>query len=861
MSLHSNRSGPQDPEPTGAPAGIPVVAIGGSAGALTPFEEFFKAMPADSGAAFVVIQHLLPDHKSLLPEILAQHTRMRVVQARDGMATEPNCVYIIPPDYHLAIRKGVLFLSERPLERGPRLPIDIFFRSLAEDLEERAICIVFSGAGSDGTSGARAIRGGGGLVIVQELRTAQFPEMPGSVDAAGLADHILPPERMPQAVLQYLEHPYVKGQERDPLSEAREKPRDIRDILALVLTQTGCDFRWYKPATILRRIGRRMSLHRMPETAQYAALLQSDPNETKLLFRDLLINVTSFFRDPEAFVELRDKVIEPLIRTRTGNEPLRIWVPACATGEEAYTLAILFMEQLAQSGKTCPLQVFATDIDEEALDIARDGFYLPSIEADVSSERLSKFFVQKGTGYQVKPELREALTFATHNLITDPPFSKVELISCRNLLIYLNTDAQAKLMAIFNFALKPGGHLFLGRSESLAGQIDLFEPVSKIARICRRLAPPRPMLLDSPLLPGKRRAAKPAHPSTGVVASNFADVIRVEILRHFGANAVLIDRKGRILQFHGETNRYLNLPAPGPLFNVFELAKGDLAVKLRLAVHKALQDGKPITLDDVPFAQDGGPSFVRVTATPIFQDAQEEPLLVAIFEDVSGPVPNGAQVVRFPESEGAFRRLEDELRASQQDLHCTIQELQGSNEELRASNEEVSSSNEELESTNEELMSSTEELQSANTELASAVTELQQKVTQLDQANTEITRLEGALRRSEERFRNLVESLPSAVLLVDADETITLANRRAESMFGYTRDELLGQSCKVLSAQLATRPQKTPLAAVRDLVAVRKDGTEFPVEIDQTPLDMPEGLVTLVTINDITARKRREAGA
>lgn len=676
---------------------IPIVGLGGSAGALASFEAFFKAMPADSGAAFVVIQHMSPAHKSLLPEILAQHTRMSVVQTRDGMTVEPNCVYVIPPIHDLGLRKGHLFFAEPTPEHGVHMPIDFFFRSLAEDREERAICILFSGAGSDGTFGARAIRGAGGMIIAQDPRTAQFGDMPNSVVAAGLVDYVLPPEQMPQAIVRYLQHPYVKGQARDKCPEAQEKPRDVRDILALVFAQTGCDFRCYKPATIFRRISRRMGLLHIPETPQYVALLQRDPNETKLLFKDLLINVTSFFRDPEAFDEVRDKVIAPLIEAKSDNEPVRVWVPACATGEEAYALAILLMEQLDRSGKPCPLKIFATDLDEEALDVARAGFYPENIAADVSFERLSRFFVRKEKGYQVNAALREALTFATQNVITDPPFSKVDLISCRNLLIYLDTDAQAKLMALFNFALKPGGYLFLGRSESLAGQNDLFEPLSKNSRICRRLTPTRPLLLDSPILPGKKRILQPTHVSNGTMASNFADVIRAEILRYFGASAVLVDRKGRILQFHGQTDHYLNLPAPGPNFNVFELAKGDLAAKLRLAVHKALKDEKTVVLDGVPLAQDGGTAFVRVTATLVSQSAQAQPLLVVILEDVAGPAAVDTEVIQYPGSEAAMRRLEEELRASQQDLHSTILELQSSNEELRASMEEVTSSNEELE--------------------------------------------------------------------------------------------------------------------------------------------------------------------
>ena len=424
--------------------GIPVVGLGGSAGALAAFEAFFKSMPADSGAAFVVIQHLSPKHESLLSEILAQHTRMRVVQARHGSRVEANCVYIIPPDHHLGLKDGILFLAAPTPEHGLRLPIDFFFRSLAEDLEERAIGVLFSGAGSDGTLGARAIRGAGGMVIAQDARTALFGDLPRSAVAAGLVDHVLPPERMSEVILQYLRHPYVKGQKREKSAEDEGQSKDVQDVLVLVLDQTGCDFRCYKPATIVRRIHRRMGLLHIRDMAQYVTLLHRDGGEVKLLLKDLLINVTAFFRDPETFEEIGDTVLAPQIEGRANNEPLRVWVPGCATGEEAYSLAMLVLEQLAKAGKSCPVRIFGTDLDDEALEVARAGFYPENIVPDVGPERLRKFFIRKENGYQVKEELREALTFATQNVITDPPFSRMDLISCRNLLIYLKAEAQTK---------------------------------------------------------------------------------------------------------------------------------------------------------------------------------------------------------------------------------------------------------------------------------------------------------------------------------------------------------------------------------------------------------------------------------
>ncbi len=685
--------------------------------------------------------------------------------------------------------------------------------------------------------------------------------MPRSAIAAGLVDHVLAPERMPQAILQYLQHPYVRNRPQEESPEDRADSRNVQDILSLVLAQTGSEFRCYKPGTILRRIGRRMGLLHIADMTHYAAHLHQTPGEVRQLVKDLLINVTSFFRDPEAFTEVRDKVIAPLVASRPDNEPMRVWVPACATGEEAYSLAILLMEELAKAAKNCPLQVFATDLDEEALEVGRAGLYPENIAADVGEDRLLKFFVPKEEGYQVRESLRTALTFATQNVISDPPFSRMDLISCRNLLIYLDADAQAKLMALFNFALKPGGYLFLGRSESVAGQKDLFETVSNKARLCRRLASARPLLLDSPILPGRKRTAHPAHATGPAVASNFADVVRLEILRHFGASAVLVDRKGKILQFHGQTDRFLKLPAPGPDFNVFELARERLSSQLRLAIRKAVQDGKAVVLNSVPFLGESGPAFARVTTLPVAQKTHAEGLLVVFFEDASPPPAGGAEVIQSPENETIIKRLEEELNATRQDLQATIQELQSSNEELRAANEEVTSTNEELESTNEEAGQF-------------------QRGIAVDQRGVDGHRQSTP---GEGRTAGQGAGLPPPQRAAVPRPGGILAQCRAADRAGWNdhAPEPPGRGYVRLRAGRTDRPggraglcpsdserhtphfaRRTPPIqssarwAGRDLFAVRRDGTEFPAEIGLTPLEMPEGLVIMATVTDITVRKK-----
>jgi two-component system CheB/CheR fusion protein len=725
-----------------ATTGVPVVALGGSAGALEPFNQFFAGMPADSGAAFVVIQHLSPTHESLLPELLARHTRMRVVQAQDGVPVEPNCVYVIPPNRDLGIRDGVLYLAEPVKQRGIPMPIDFFLRALAEDRQERAVCILLSGAGSDGTMGVRAIRGAGGLTMAQDPQTAQYGDLPRSAIATKLVDRVLQPEQMPDVVVGYLQNPYVKGGKSEAaLTVGEGNPGGLDEILAIVRNRTDCDFRCYKKHTILRRIERRMGLRHMADIAQYSKVLGQDAAEVSQLFKDLLINVTAFFRDAEAFEELRDKVIAPLLAAKPADEPLRVWVTGCSTGEEAYSLAILLQEEMAAARKNLPLQVFATDIDEEALQVARQGFYPDSIMADMDPARLAKFFIRKEQGWQIVDSLRSSVVFAVQNLISDPPFSRMDLISCRNLLIYLDADTQTKLVPLFHFALVPGGYLFLGKSEGVGGPNDLFSQVSKKAKIFRRSTALRPVVLDSPIMPGKKKVipvpGAPAKPTS----ATYADAIRQALLGHFMASVVLVGTRGQILQFHGQTGKYLDLPASDPNLNLLDIAKEGLSLRLRSALHAANDEKKTVVMDGVPITRDAAGPCARVTVAPVAQRGAAEPLLAVIFEDVSRPAIVGIELPRGHASETSVRQLEDELRLTQQDLQANIEELQASNEEMRVSNEEVVSANEELQSTNEELETSKEELQSVNEELTTVNSQLQEKVEQLDAAYGDMANL------------------------------------------------------------------------------------------------------------------------
>ena len=470
-------------------AGFPIVGIGASAGGLAAFEAFFSGMPADTdpGMAFVLVQHLAPDHKSILTDLIRRYTRMQVFEVEDGMAVRPNCAYIIPPNRDMAFLDGTLQLLEPAAPRGHRLPIDFFFRSLAQDQHERAICIVLSGTGSDGTQGVRAVKGEGGMVMAQNPESTEYDGMPRSAIATGLVDYVLPPAEMPPQLIAYVAHAF--GRTPRPVSLPAPKAGDaMKKVFILLRAQTGHDFSQYKQSTINRRVERRMAVHQIERLNEYVRHLQQTPAEVEALFRDLLIGVTNFFRDPEAFAALKEQVIPRLFADKDAGAAIRVWVPGCSTGEEAYSIAILLQEQVELLKQSFKVQVFATDIDRQAIEQARTGVYPASIAADISPERLSRFFAQEpdGTAYRVHKSLRDLLVFSEQDVIKDPPFSKLDLISCRNLLIYMGGDLQKKLMPLFHYALNPGGAFFLGTSETVGEFADLFATLDRKSKLYQR---------------------------------------------------------------------------------------------------------------------------------------------------------------------------------------------------------------------------------------------------------------------------------------------------------------------------------------------------------------------------------------
>jgi two-component system CheB/CheR fusion protein len=721
-----------------------VVGIGASAGGIEALKELFTAMPSDSGMAFVVIQHLEPTHESRMADILGKCTSMKVVQAEDGMPVRADRVYANPAGKYLSIDAGRLVLSERPEQDRIRMPIDFFLTSLAEDQHEGAACIILSGSsGSDGTRGVRAVRGAGGLCMVQDPETAQFPAMPQSAIDTGLVDHVLPVAQMPAALVGYAHCARTPASSAiDTAAEATSD--DLESILKLLRVRANSDYRHYKRTTIVRRIHRRMGIKQAASMADYLKLLEEDQGELTQLSRDMLIGVSSFFRDPEAFEELRKEAIVPLVAGSDPDSPLRAWVPGCARGEEAYSVAMLLMEAAAPTGTTRPVQVFASDVDDRALEVGRAGVYPESIAEAISADRLERFFTRQGQKYQVTKRLREAVVFSRQDLISDPPFSKLALVSCRNVLIYIEPAGQKKILSLFSFTLNPGGYLFLGKSEGIADMEDLFVPVSKQGRLYRLIRPARRAVAAFPLHTGGRPIGVPERrPAPPPAAGALVPVNQEVLLRHFKASIVLVNPQGQIFHFYGETERYLGHPKGLASLNVLDMAAGTLSVKLRRAMEKALQHDEPVTIPRVPNPRAGTPlANLTVMRAPSAPEADQ--LLAVIFEDAREPHQPDSAMPAAGGDEPLVAQLEQEVKTLRSELRADAEEFDTATEELKAANEEVMSMNEELQSANEELEASKEELQSVNEELTTVNSQLGEKLAELTAINNDLANLLGA---------------------------------------------------------------------------------------------------------------------
>jgi two-component system CheB/CheR fusion protein len=735
---------PAGPDVTDGPPerpGLFVAGLGASAGGLDAFKKFLSAVPADSGIAYVLLPHLDPKHKSLMVELLARHTPMPVVEAADGQCVEADRVYVLPPNTYMTIGDGSLRLTGPVRRGGPQTSIDLFLRALAQDRKEKSVGIILSGTGSHGTLGLRAVKAAGGLAVVQAPETAEYPAMPLSAIATGLADHVLPVEQIPAALLQYVREYCVDGA-RGPT----EAPGELSKILATLHARTKIDFHCYRKSVIARRVERRMSLSHFNNLADYLAYLraQSNDQEIRRLARDLLVGVTGFFRDLEAYAILEAEVVAPLVRAKDRDAPVRIWSVGCATGEEPYSLGMLVLEQLAAAQKYCPVQIFATDVDEDALKVARHASYPESIAADVSPDRLGQFFTRVGdSAYQVSKQLREDVTFARQDLITDIPFSRMDLVVCRNLLMNLEPEVQRRAIALLHYALVEGGYLFLGPSETVGPNLDLFEMVSPRWQIYRRLAMPQVRPVRSPasvgLPPSKDFLAGRAH-----APSRMAELAQTSLLRRFSLAYVVINRNGEIVYFAGPTSDYLLQPDGQATLDLLSLARPDLATKVRAVVRGAVRNNTPQRVEDVVLRQADAVRYVRIEAEPLSQSKHAAGLLLVTFQShpaPAGAAPAPASVPGVPAESDLARQLQQELENTREELQGTIASLEHSNEEYKASHEEVMMMNEELQSANEELETSKEELKSLNEELAAVNSRLHDKVQELEAVNNDMVNL------------------------------------------------------------------------------------------------------------------------
>ena len=756
-------------------ASFPIVGMGASAGGLAAFEAFFSGMPPDNqpGMAFVLVQHLAPDHNSILTELVQRTTGMKVFEVNDGMAVQVNCVYVIPPSRDMAFLNGTLQLLEPTAPHGHRLPIDFFFCSLAKDQRERAIGIVLSGTGSDGTLGVQAIKGEGGMVMVQTPGSCEFDGMPHSAMATGMVDFELPPADMPAQLMAYVTHGFGRLPRPASAAESTNTTNDssIKKIYVLLRNQLGHDFAQYKTSTIYRRIQRRMAVHQVATIGDYVKYLQQTPVEVEALFRDLLIGVTQFFRDPLAFESLQAQVIARLFEGKPEGSTLRVWCTGCSTGEEAYSLAILLQERRNVLGQNHKVQIFATDIDSRAIATARAGVYPASIASDLSAERLERFFTleNNGSAYRIHKSIRDMLIFSEHDLTRAPPFSRLDFISCRNLLIYLNSDLQKKLVSLFHYALVPGGRLFLGTSETAGEFGSLFKVLDRKSKTyqrmedfhgSRRMALERFMLhprYPTPATDNDAELPMTIAKPPASLKNSLRELTEQALLQQITPTGALVNGQGDILYLHGRTGMFLE-PASGDagINNILTMAREGLRNELTNTLRKAATTKERGQALGVRVKTNGHFTLVNLAVCPVTQgtaETLESPLFLVILQAVQEPEPGHAQTTdiavlpepakyRYSKAASAqIASLNEEIKAKEQYLHTAHEELETANEELKSSNEEMQSVNEELQSANEELETSKEELQSINEELTTVNTELQTKVADLSRANNDMNNL------------------------------------------------------------------------------------------------------------------------
>jgi two-component system CheB/CheR fusion protein len=823
------------------------VAIGASAGGFEALQEFFQHLPVNTGAAYIIIQHLSPDFKSIMAELLNRTANIEALNAVDGVEVEADKIYLIPPRKNMMIAEGRLILSDQMPERGPNFPIDIFFRSLAEDRQHRSIAIILSGTGSDGSRGLQAIKEVGGLVMVQDPNDAKFDGMPYNAVKTGLADIVVNTRKMPVSLLDYMTHPLIAGREQSLIETVENSDQALTQIFELLNKRSENDFTQYKTSTVARRIERRISINQLTNIKDYHSLLLTNPHELSVLAKDLLIGVTRFFRDTDAFEKLEHEVIPEILANAADDESIRIWVAGCSTGEEAYSMAILFDEAIRRTGKGRSVKIFATDVDPDAIAEASNGRYPLNLEEDISPERLSTYFSMDGDNYVIKPSMRQMIVFAVHNLIKDPPFSNIHLATCRNVLIYFQPAAQHRVLSMLHFSLLHKGFLFLGASESLGEIQSHFETQDERAKVFRKTVNTRmPAETNLPNAPSKS-------PSPGTIeklmqgyqsnqrASSYAGIME-RVLGDYMPPCMLLDINTDILHVYGDINPYTSKIKAGRFSSkITDVVAEDLSIALSTALHRARQEEKDIQYVDVQLGQDDGSRLsITLTVRYLGHAASGNVNLLVLFES---PLKREAlpseQTLLYDEGEQRQQRirdLEQELQKNREHLQVTIEELETTNEELQASNEELLAANEELQSTNEELQSVNEELYSVNSEY-------QEKIQELSQAYNDV--------------ENIMRSTEIGIVLLDQDMMIrSFTSATAEHINVLKSDT--GRPFHHISHNLEYPNLLDDIARVlengrpREYEAVSKNGDILVVKIKPYHDNQDQRDGCLLTLTDIT---------
>ena len=863
---------------------LKIVGIGASAGGLEAFTELLRNLPASAPIAYVLVQHLDPTHRSLLSELLGRAASLPVEEIAQNTQVVANRIYVIPPDRHLTIHVGVLILTRRRKSNGPARTIDHFLQSLAADQKEHAIGVILSGAGSDGAKGIAAIKAAGGITFAQDQVSSKYDSMPRSAIATGFVDFVLPPDKIAAELGRLVDRPlqtksraaanarrrrasfavgstaFGAGSREAPAWPAAPEDLNLRKIFVLLRTRTGTDFTFYRPNTIRRRIARRMALHKLKNFETYARFLREHPGELDTLYQDLLINVTSFFRNPAVFETLKKRVFPKLIRTPTSVDTFRIWVAGCSTGQEAYSIAIAYAEFAEQNPVRTPIQIFATDVNLAVLDQARIGRYSKPQVDNISPSRLHRFFTKEPDGYRVQKTIRDMVIFAQHNLLTDPPFTRVDLISCRNMLIYLEPALQQRIIPAFHYALKPGGFLVLGTSESVGSATNFFEVAEKNHKIYVRKTGVSWLRYERPPTIPVLKAGARTTPATRHAEVNSVDAFKEAdrlTLAKYAPAGVLINEDGEILQFRGDPQRFLEFPSGKASFNLLKMARENLALTLQRSLQRARRENKPVREKEVRFGRSR--SLVNIEIVPL--KILPARYFLVLFEAVAAPpapAPRSkgtassakispAELRRYADLKRDYAEVREHLETLREQHDTSVEELQASNEEVQSANEELQSLNEELETSNEELESANEELTTLNEELATRNAEL---------------------RESEQRLREQAQLLELApVLARSPKDRIMFWNRGAEDLYGYTKDDALGQNSHMLLAAQYHEPLESIQAELHrhgrwegEVVHRRKDGRALVIATQWVVHHDNNGRVRAVLeVNaDITARKQAE---